>query len=192
MAYHLSALRQTPQIGPERFLRYHPGCWVQYYDDAPARDLWKSLPAPTFGECGLDFNRDFSPRPAQERCFEARCQLACEANLPLFPHERDAHDRFVAILRAYRPRLQRGGVVHCFTGTAEHLRAYLDLGLHVGVTGWVCDERRGAHLRALLREIPRDRLMLETDAPFLLPRHLEPAPRDRHPPTDKRRWECAL
>jgi TatD DNase family protein len=131
------------------------------------------------GECGLDFNRDFSPRPVQERCFEAHCQLACDMNRPLFLHDREAHARFLDILKGYRPRLKRGGVVHCFTGTAAELRAYLDLDLHIGLTGWICDERRGRHLRTLVRDIPRDRLMLETDAPFLLPRDLKPAPHDR-------------
>ncbi len=131
------------------------------------------------GECGLDFNRDFSPRPAQERCFESHCQLACELDRPLFLHDREAHTRFHDILKAHRPQLKRGGVVHCFTGTAEEVRAYLDLDLHIGITGWICDERRGRHLRTLVRDIPRDRLMLETDAPYLLPRDLEPLPRDR-------------
>jgi TatD DNase family protein len=131
------------------------------------------------GECGLDFNRDFSPRPAQERCFEAQCRLACDTDRPLFLHDREAHERFLAILKTYRPHLKRGGVVHCFTGTTAELRAYLDLDLHIGITGWICDERRGRHLRTLVRDVPRDRLMLETDAPFLLPRDLEPAPQDR-------------
>jgi TatD DNase family protein len=131
------------------------------------------------GECGLDFNRDFSPRPVQERCFEAQCQLACDTGRPLFLHDREAHTRFLGILKAFRPHLKRGGVVHCFTGTAAELRAYLDLDLHIGITGWICDERRGRHLRTLVRDIPRDRLMLETDAPFLLPRDLKPPPRDR-------------
>jgi len=131
------------------------------------------------GEFGLDFNRDFSPRDVQERWFDAQCELACELNKPLFLHDRDSHVRFLDILKRHWPRLKRGGVVHCFTGTAEELGAYLDLGLHIGITGWICDEPRGQHLRALVREIPLDRLMLETDAPFLLPRDLRPAPTER-------------
>jgi TatD DNase family protein len=129
------------------------------------------------GESGLDFNRDFSPRPAQERCFAAQIELACELGLPLFLHERDAHDRFLDILAPYRSRLINA-VVHCFTGSEEALDAYLDLDLHIGITGWICDERRGRHLRALVARIPLDRLMLETDAPFLTPRDLRPAPRN--------------
>ncbi len=131
------------------------------------------------GECGLDFNRNFSPPDVQEQWFDAQCALACEVDRPLFLHDREASPRFLAIVERHLSRLKRGGVVHCFTGTAEELRAYLDLGLHIGITGWVCDERRGMHLRTLVREIPLDRLMLETDAPFLLPRDLRPMPPQR-------------
>jgi TatD DNase family protein len=128
------------------------------------------------GECGLDFNRDFSPRPDQERCFAAQVELACELRKPLFLHQRDAHERFLAIL-ASRGKDLPPAVVHCFTDTCETLDAYLELGLYIGITGWVCDERRGLGLRSLLPRIPLSRLMLETDAPFLTPRDLRPAPR---------------
>ena len=70
-------------------------------------------------------------------------------------------------------------MVHCFTGTAEVLRAYLDLDMHIGLTGWICDERRGTHLRDIVGRIPPERLMIETDAPFLLPRDLPNRPKDR-------------
>ena len=123
------------------------------------------------GECGLDFNRNYSPHPDQEKCFLAQLELASETGKPLFLHSRDAHPRFADILRAHRDRLP-AAVAHCFTGVAEELRAYLDLDLYVGITGWICDERRGRHLHALVREIPADRLMLETDAPYLTPRTL--------------------
>src|SRR5262245_46590470 len=125
------------------------------------------------GECGLDFNRDFSPRPVQERWFEAQLALATELGLPVFLHERDAHARFVAILREHRATLP-AAVVHCFTGTAAELDAYLELGADIGITGWICDERRGAALRKLTARIPLDHLMIETDAPFLAPRDLRP------------------
>ena len=134
--------------------------------------------AVAIGECGLDFNRDFSPRPVQERWFEAQVELACELGKPLFLHERDAHVRLVDLLRPYRGRLV-GAVVHCFTGTLAELEAYLDLDLHIGITGWICDERRGTHLRELVGRIPANRLMVETDAPFLHPRNLKPQPADR-------------
>lgn len=136
---------------------------------AALRALTEAPEVVAVGECGLDFNRDFSPRPDQERAFAEQLALACEVGLPVFLHERDAHDRFLAILAEHRDGLV-GGVVHCFTGSAAALTAYLDLGMHIGITGWVCDERRGRELRGLVARIPPDRLMIETDAPFLTPR----------------------
>lgn len=130
------------------------------------------------GECGLDFNRDFSPRDVQQRVFEAQLELAGEVGKPLFMHERDAHQRQYEILKSYRHKVGRA-VIHCFTGDRQALFDYLDLDLHIGITGWVCDERRGAGLRALIAEIPLDRLMIETDAPYLLPRTIRPKPESR-------------
>lgn len=128
------------------------------------------------GECGLDFNRDLSPRTQQERVLEEHLQLAAETGLPVFLHERDADLRLVEILRPFRDKLS-AAVVHCFTGEKRALYAYLDLDLHIGITGWICDERRGTHLHSLVREIPAARLMLESDAPYLLPRTLRPKPK---------------
>ena len=130
------------------------------------------------GETGLDFYRDFSPRPDQERAFEAQLEIAARLGLPVFMHERDARRRFIEILKPVRDRLGPA-VIHCFTGGRDDLDAYLDLDLHVGITGWICDERRGLHLRDLVGRIPADRLMLETDSPYLLPRDLRPRPRTR-------------
>ncbi|PTS86880.1 hydrolase TatD [Pseudomonas sp. HMWF032] len=129
------------------------------------------------GECGLDFNRDFSPRPQQEQVLEQQLALAVELQLPVFLHERDADERLLAILRHYRDQLP-AAVVHCFTGEKRALFNYLDMDLHIGITGWICDERRGSHLHPLVKEIPRGRLMLESDAPFLLPRSLRPKPKN--------------
>ena len=125
------------------------------------------------GECGLDFNRDFSPRDKQRDCFEAHLELAAENGLPLFLHERDAFDEFLAFMKQARGRVSRG-VVHCFTGTREQAHAYLDLDLHLGITGWICDERRGEHLREVVKTIPVNRLMIETDCPYLAPRDFRP------------------
>jgi len=128
------------------------------------------------GECGLDFNRNYSPHPDQEKWFEAQVALAVELKKPLFLHSRDAFEPFVKILeKSARPP----AVAHCFTGEREELHAYLDLGLYIGITGWICDERRGAHLLALVKDIPADRLMLETDSPYLTPRTMRPQPRAR-------------
>ncbi len=128
------------------------------------------------GECGLDFNRNYSPHPDQEKWFLAQLELGIELKKPLFFHSRDAHPRFSEILKSHK--FQKA-VAHCFTGEREELRAYLDLGLYIGITGWICDERRGKHLLELVREIPRERLLLETDAPYLTPRDLHPQPRAR-------------
>ncbi|MGR5065888.1 3'-5' ssDNA/RNA exonuclease TatD [Photobacterium sp. DNB22_13_2] len=128
------------------------------------------------GECGLDFNRDFSPRPQQEAVFEAQLALAAELNMPVFMHCRDAHERFMAILKPWRDKLP-AAVLHCFTGTREDLRDCLALDLHIGITGWVCDERRGTELREIVSDIPDNRLMVETDCPYLLPRDYRPKPK---------------
>jgi|HigsolmetaAR203D_1030402.scaffolds.fasta_scaffold00086_16 TatD DNase family protein len=130
------------------------------------------------GECGLDYFRNFSPPAAQQAAFRKQLELAVEVGKPVFLHQRDAHEDFLAILRDYRPRLV-GGVAHCFTAGLEEMRAYLDLGLYIGITGWICDERRGLHLREVVRHIPRERLLVETDGPYLLPRDLDPKPASR-------------
>lgn len=123
------------------------------------------------GECGLDFNRNFSTPQEQERAFEAQLASAVESGLPLFLHERDAGQRMREILHAWRNDISQA-VVHCFTADRDTLFGYLDLDLHIGLTGWICDERRGHHLRPLVSEIPLERLMVETDCPYLLPRNL--------------------
>jgi len=128
------------------------------------------------GECGLDFNRNYSPHPDQEKWFVAQLELALELKKPLFLHSRDAHPRLSQILKTHG--VQRA-VAHCFTGEREELRACLDLGLYIGITGWICDERRGTHLLQLVRDIPADRLLLETDSPYLTPRDMRPQPKAR-------------
>jgi len=129
------------------------------------------------GECGLDYNRDFSPRDMQRKYFEAQIELACKTGLPLFLHERDAFEDFYTILEKYKEDI-KGMVVHCFTGKKHELQKYIELGCYIGITGWICDERRGRHLIDLVKMIPADKLMIETDAPFLLPRNLEDKPHD--------------
>ncbi|UJF32668.1 TatD family hydrolase [Paenibacillus hexagrammi] len=127
------------------------------------------------GECGLDYNRDFSPRDVQRKWFAEQIRLALELDMPLFLHEREACKDFIALLKEHS--VQKA-VVHCFTGTQSELKAYLEMGFYIGITGWICDERRGKHLRDLVRIIPTDRLMIETDAPFLTPRDLKEKPTD--------------
>ena len=128
------------------------------------------------GECGLDFNRNYSPHPDQEKWFVAQVELGISLGKPLFLHSRDAYPRFSEVLKSLKPQK---AVAHCFTGGREELHAYLDLGLYIGITGWICDERRGRHLVELVRDIPHERLLLETDSPYLTPRDLHPQPRAR-------------
>ncbi|SFU85598.1 TatD family hydrolase [Halomonas korlensis] len=135
------------------------------------RDLHRKPSVVAVGECGLDFNRNFSTPDEQERAFEAQLGLAVESGKPLFLHERDAGKRLREILRAWRDDIS-DAVVHCFTADRDTLHGYLDLDLHIGLTGWLCDERRGHHLRELVGDIPLTRLMVETDCPYLLPRNL--------------------
>ena len=156
---------------------HHASDW----DEAAAaalRTLCRRPPVVAVGECGLDYFRNFSPREAQRAAFQAQLELAAECGLPVFLHQREAHDDFLEMLGPIIGQL-KGGVAHCFTGDARRLREYLDLGLYVGITGWICDERRGLALRQAAAEIPLDRLMIETDAPYLLPRTLDPKPRTR-------------
>lgn len=158
----------------------HPHEAAAFTGETPGhlRELATAGPVVAIGETGLDFFRDFAPRPLQELAFAEQLQLAAETRLPVFLHQREAHGRFLAILKEQRDRLQRA-VVHCFTGTRAELFDYLDLDLYIGITGWVCDERRGLPLLSLLPDIPAERLMLETDAPYLQPRTLQPRPKNR-------------
>jgi len=130
------------------------------------------------GETGLDYHRDFSPRPAQLFAFERQLELAARCGKPLFLHQRDAHVDFLGCMDNVRGRIG-AAVVHCFTGAKDELFDYLDRDFHIGITGWICDERRGTHLRELVKHIPANRLMLETDAPYLLPRNVKPMPAHR-------------
>lgn len=142
------------------------------------RDLAARPEVVALGEMGLDFFRDLSPRPVQEQVFERQLETAVAAGKPVFLHQRDAHERFLPILKDYRDKLP-GAVAHCFTAGREELHAYLDLDCHIGITGWICDERRGKHLLEIVGDIPADRLMLETDAPYLMPRTIQPKPETR-------------
>ena len=151
------------------------------YDDGSAAWIRRLATQPgvvAVGECGLDFFRDFSPREDQERAFRGQIETAIALDAPLFLHQRDAHERFCAILDEYRGDLPRA-VAHCFTGGPDELADYLARDLYIGVTGWVCDERRGAELVAAVPLVPDNRLMIETDAPYLLPRDLTPKPKTR-------------
>lgn len=169
---HPGLLFATAGVHPHHATEYTEEC------DAEMRALHSHPEVVAVGECGLDYFRDFSPRPAQRRAFERQLQIAADTGKPLFLHQRDAHDDFVAVMKNFDGRLGPA-VVHCFTGEKRELFECLDRDWYIGITGWLCDERRGAHLRELVRHIPADRLMIETDAPYLLPRSLKPMPKDR-------------
>lgn len=149
-----------------------------HYDEI--KNLAKQKGCVAIGECGLDFNRDFSPRPTQLDVFEAQLAIARDIGLPVYLHERDAFEQQLALLRRYMPGL-KGGIAHCFTGNVEQVKQYLALGLYIGVTGWVCDEKRGVDLREAVAHIPLDKLILETDAPYLFPKTLRPRKRNNEP-----------
>lgn len=158
----------------------HPHHAVEYTEEAERelRALHGHAEVCALGETGLDYHRDFSPRPAQRRAFERQLEIGVAFGKPLFLHQREAHADFLAILRQVRDRVP-AALVHCFTDSREALYDYLDLDCHIGITGWLCDERRGQHLREFVREIPANRLLIETDCPYLLPRNLKPMPSHR-------------
>jgi TatD DNase family protein len=168
---------------PQRFAAtagVHPH-YARDFDDDTTPALSRLLESPhcvAVGECGLDFFRNFSTHEQQENAYREQLRLAARLKMPVFLHQRDAHSHFIGILREHLEGIPRA-VAHCFTGAADELFAYLELGLYIGITGWICDERRGRHLKEIVAEIPLDRIMIETDAPYLLPRDLTPKPRSR-------------
>lgn len=165
-------LFSTAGVHPHHASDYSPA------SDELIRELAAEDQCVAIGECGLDYFRNFSPREAQLSAFESQLDIAVDTGLPVFLHQRDAHDDFVEILEPKLSTLTRA-VAHCFTGEGESLREYLGLGLYIGITGWICDERRGQHLKEIVDVIPDDRLMLETDAPYLMPRTIQPKPKTR-------------
>lgn len=123
------------------------------------------------GECGLDYDRMFSAKENQIRCLEKHIVLAEKLDKPLFLHERSAAEDFIARFKKH-PDICKKSVVHCFTGTKETLENYLSMGFSIGITGWICDDRRAKGLREAVRIIPLDRILVETDAPYLTPRNV--------------------
>lgn len=169
---HPAVLRATAGVHP------HHASELTVAQLPDLEQLIRSPEVGAAGECGLDYFRNFSPHDAQERAFRWQLELAVKTGRPVFLHQRDAHTEFMRILREYLSEL-RGGVAHCFTGSERELEDCLAAGLSIGITGWICDERRGAHLKSLVARVPADRLMLESDGPYLLPRDLVPRPTSR-------------
>ncbi|RLJ23534.1 Sec-independent protein translocase TatD [Chryseobacterium sp. 7] len=146
------------------------------------RKLLKQDHVISVGECGLDFDRDFSPRPIQEKCYQAQLELAIEVNKPLFLHERSAFKRFNEITDDFLSKLPEA-VVHCFTGTLNEAKIYLDKGFYLGFTGSISDEKRFKHLEDVIKYVPLDRMMIETDAPFMLPKNMPRTQNRRNEPS---------
>ena len=169
---HPGELFATAGVHPHHASDYTAEC------DAEMRALHAHPEVVAVGETGLDYFRDFSPRPAQRKAFERQLEIAVDTGKPLFLHQRDAHADFIAIMKEFEGRIGPA-VVHCFTGSRAELFDCIDRDWHIGITGWLCDERRGQHLRQIVANIPANRLMVETDAPYLLPRSLKPMPKDR-------------
>ena len=136
------------------------------------------------GETGLDFFRNLSTYEEQVFAFEEQIKIAIKTNKPLFLHQRDSHDDFIKILRKYSSDIKKA-VVHCFTGTQQQLDDYLELDFYIGVTGWICDANRNVELRKTITNIPLQRLMIETDCPYLIPKNLPEKPKNnRNEPTN--------
>jgi TatD DNase family protein len=171
-ARHPDSLAATAGVHPHDAKDVEPS-WLEALEALLAQPQVKAV-----GEAGLDFNRNYSPREAQLAVFDAQIELAVRLARPLFVHDRDSGGAVLERLLAHGTDPRRV-VIHCFTGSAAELEGYLSAGFMIGITGWICDERRGLELRQLVRQIPEQRLMIETDAPFLLPRTIEPKPATR-------------
>ncbi len=174
---------ELAESDPDRFYAtagVHPHHASEYSDSVHQTllELSARKSVVAIGECGLDYFRDFSPRDDQRSAFQRQLDLAIATQLPVFLHQRDAHQDFATILKSASGEISRG-VAHCFTGGEKELTDYLAMDLYVGITDRICDERRGAHLKEIIHLIPADRLMIETDAPYLLPRTLQPRPGSR-------------
>jgi TatD DNase family protein len=139
-------------------------------------DLAENNCVKAIGECGLDFNRNFSSAVNQINVFTQQVALAEQLQLPLFLHQRDAFEPWFEILKPYIARIP-AMVSHCFTGNQKELQQCIDANMYIGITGWLCDERRGQELRDIVPFIPLERLMIETDAPYLTPRNIRPKPK---------------
>ena len=140
------------------------------------RELAKQPQVKAIGECGLDFNRNFSTSENQQRVFHEQVQLAQELSLPLFLHQRDAFLPWLAILEPYVGKVP-AMVSHCFTGNKSELLTCLENDMYIGITGWLCDKKRGQQLRDIVKYIPLNRLMVETDGPYLTPQNIRPKPK---------------
>ena len=154
--------RTTAGVHPHDASTWHSSSQVQLMEFASNPYVC------AIGECGLDFNRNFSTQEAQIFAFQEQIEVAIEVNKPLFVHDRESRGQ---VLKLLTPSNLPPTVIHCFTGSEEELKGYLEAGFYIGITGWICDLKRGEDLRALVKQIPLDKLLVETDAPFLRPQN---------------------
>ena len=136
----------------------------------------KSINPNAIGETGLDYFRNISPPDIQKKSFGMHIEIAKELNLPLYLHQRDAHSDFIRIIKENISNFPKF-VVHCFTGTQAELDEYLELGAYIGLTGWICDAKRNIDLRKSIKNIPIEKMMIETDSPYLIPKNLMVKPK---------------
>ena len=172
----LKPIQKIRSLNPSQFfitagIHPHHANEILNLNEIPLIDRLLSIEPDAIGETGLDYFRNISPPDIQRDSFVMHIETAKELNKPLYLHQRDAHDDFISIIKNQSSSLPRF-VVHCFTGTQKQLDDYLDLGAFIGLTGWICDEKRNQDLRASIKNIPLDRLMLETDCPYLVPKNL--------------------
>lgn len=149
----------------------HPHCAKNYkeYNDDIIKKLAKEQNCVAIGECGLDYNRNFSSKKDQIKCFEQQIKIACQLKKPLFTHEREAHSDYIEIITPYVNKLSNV-VIHCFTGNLAEAQTYISLGFYLSLSGFICMEKRGKEFREnVLPHIPLNRIMLETDAPYMHP-----------------------
>jgi TatD DNase family protein len=159
---------------------HHADSWDHTSDSILRNLITESKNAVAIGETGLDFNRNYSTQNNQINAFNEQISIAKSLDLPLYLHERDAEAQMLSILKSHFNE-EIKGVLHCFTANKDTLKHYLDLGLYIGITGWICDERRGSELQEAIKYIPKNRILIETDSPYLLPRSLRPRPKKNHP-----------
>ena len=136
----------------------------------------RSINPNAIGETGLDYFRNISPPKIQRESFQMHIEIAKELKLPLYLHQRDGHNDFIKIIKKNLDNFPKF-VVHCFTGSQKELDDYLDLGAYIGLTGWICDAKRNIDLRQSIKNIPIERMMLETDSPYLIPKNLLKKPK---------------
>lgn len=149
-------------------------------DDAALAELEQRLAHPkvvAVGETGLDFFYDHSPPEAQHLSLRRHIELARRLDLPLVLHIRDAHDAALEIVRAAGPWSDRAGMVHCFTGTGDEARRWLDLGFHLSFSG-IATFKNAEGIRDAVRACPGDRILVETDAPYLAPNPVRGRPNE--------------